>query len=179
MLRMTIAEQNILIRRFSLEDAAHLSDYLLRLSAATQQRFAPHGYAANAIQAFYQQDPRLGALIAIDTKQEAIIGYAAFRQEAFQHDLQRYTTYTDLPAATQCMNYAPSVADAWQGKGLGKRLLQETIALAKSANMQALVLWGGVQCDNEQAIQYYRKNGFIELDSFMHHGCNLDMYLPL
>lgn len=179
MLRTTLSGQPILIRRFSLDDAAHLSAYLLGLSAATQQRFAPHGYAANAIQAFYQQDPRLGALIAIDTKQEAIIGYVAFRQEAFEHDLQRYTTYTDLPAATQCMNYAPSVADAWQGKGLGKLLLHQTIELAKSAGMQALVLWGGVQCDNEQAIHYYRKNGFIELGSFMHQGCNLDMCLPL
>jgi ribosomal protein S18 acetylase RimI-like enzyme len=77
------------------------------------------------------------------------------------------------------MNYAPSVADAWQGKGLGKLLLQQTMKLAKSAGMQALVLWGGVQCDNEQAIHYYRKNGFIELGSFMHQGCNLDMCLPL
>jgi GNAT superfamily N-acetyltransferase len=179
MLRTTLSGQPILIRRFSLDDAAHISTFLYKLSPATQQRFAPHGYAVNAIQDFYQHDPRLGALVAIDTKQETIIGYVAFRQEAFEHDLQRYTTYTDLPAPTQCMNYAPSVADAWQGKGLGKLLLQQTMKLAKSAGMQALVLWGGVQCDNEQAIHYYRKNGFIELGSFMHQGCNLDMCLPL
>lgn len=179
MLRVTIAEQNILIRRFSLEDAAHLSAYLLGLSAATQQRFAPHGYAVNAIQQFYQQDTKLGALIAIDTKQERIIGYAASRQGLFKYDLERYAAYNNLPDAALCMNYAPSVADDWQGKGLGKLLLQETIALARLANMQALVLWGGVQSNNEQAIAYYRKNGFIELGGFVHNGDNLDMYLPL
>lgn len=179
MLRTTLSGQPILIRRFSLDDAAHISTFLYKLSPETQQRFAPHAYYPEAIQDCYKHDPALSSFIAIDTKQETIIGYAAFRQGLFMHDIERYTGYANLPDAVSCMNYAPSVADAWQGKGLGTLLLQQTIELAKSAGMQALVLWGGVQCDNEQAIHYYRKNGFIELGSFMHQGCNLDMYLPL
>lgn len=179
MLRISIADQPILIRRFSLQDAVHLSNYLNNLSPATQQRFAPHGNAAAAIQAFYQQDPLTGASIAIDIAQEAVIGYAAYRQTLFAHDFPRYAAYNKMPQPEVCMNFAPSVADAWQGKGLGNLLLEQTIQIAQSANMQALVLWGGVQCDNAQAIHYYRKNGFIELGSFKHHGCNMDMYLPL
>jgi GNAT superfamily N-acetyltransferase len=179
MLRISLANQPILIRRFSLDDAMHLSAYLYNLSPATRQRFAPHGYTREAILDCYQHDAALGSLIAIDTKQERIIGYAAFRQGLFTHDLERYAAYNSLPDAAVCMNYAPSVADDWQGKGLGKHLLQAVIQTALNAGMLSLVLWGGVQSSNEQAIAYYRKNGFIELGKFVHHGENLDMYLPL
>ncbi len=46
----------------------------------------------------------------------------------------------------------------FQGKGIGKKLLTQTINIAKQHEMK--YLWLGVWEKNEQAIQFYKRNGF-------------------
>jgi len=46
----------------------------------------------------------------------------------------------------------------FQGKGIGKKLLTQTINIAKQCKMR--YLWLGVWEKNEQAIQFYKRNGF-------------------
>ena len=44
------------------------------------------------------------------------------------------------------------------GKGVGKKLLEESIAIAKQKNKQ--LIWLGVWKQNARAIAFYQKNGF-------------------
>ena len=38
-------------------------------------------------------------------------------------------------------------------------------------------LWGGVQCNNEKAVNFYLKHGFRILGQFEYNGWNYDMVL--
>ncbi|MFK7904817.1 MAG: GNAT family N-acetyltransferase [Chitinophagales bacterium] len=51
----------------------------------------------------------------------------------------------------------------FQGKGIGKKLLKQAINIAKKCEMK--YLWLGVWEENEQAIQFYKRNGFEVFNS--------------
>ena len=74
---------------------------------------------------------------------------------------------------------APSVADHYQSKGIGSKMLQFVIDDIKAKGAKRLVLWGGVQKTNVKAIRFYSKFGFNTLGEFDYNGLNLDMSLDL
>ncbi|TAE53568.1 MAG: GNAT family N-acetyltransferase, partial [Bacteroidetes bacterium] len=49
----------------------------------------------------------------------------------------------------------------------------------KASGKRRIILWAGVQGDNEKAKQFYRKQGFRTLGQFDFHGLNYDMVLEL
>lgn len=68
------------------------------------------------------------------------------------------------------------MADAWQGLGLGGKMLQFILGdLRTTTNVNRLILWGGVQADNFRAVKYYENNGFRVLGKFDYQGDNYDM----
>lgn len=50
----------------------------------------------------------------------------------------------------------------YQRKGLGKRLFEKAIDIAKQEKIETV--WLGVWEENLKAIKFYKKNGFIEFD---------------
>ena len=52
------------------------------------------------------------------------------------------------------------VLAAYHGKGVGKRLFDQAINIAKQENLK--VIWLGVWEENPRAIRFYKKNGFVE-----------------
>lgn len=78
-----------------------------------------------------------------------------------------------------CCTLAPSVADEWQGRGIGTILFDFVQAQLQAAGIRQLILWGGVQSTNLPAQGFYRKKGFIRLGSFEYHGRNDDMLLEM
>lgn len=54
------------------------------------------------------------------------------------------------------------VRNNYHGKGVGQQLLDYAIQLAKQKNMQAV--WLGVWENNQRAINFYKKNGFVTFD---------------
>jgi len=60
----------------------------------------------------------------------------------------------------------PCISDAYQNKGLGTSLFKYLIGVAKEFEQEKLILWGGVYADNDRAIKYYEKNGFMKLGEF-------------
>jgi len=71
------------------------------------------------------------------------------------------------------------VADDWQGKGIGQQLLQHVLREMKTLGRRRAILWGGVQSDNQRAVNLYLRNGFRTLGEFEYHGLNSDMILDL
>lgn len=55
------------------------------------------------------------------------------------------------------------VAAFTKGKGLGKRLLQTAVEVAEEHKKE--YLWLGVWEQNEAAIRFYQKNGFVAFDT--------------
>ncbi len=54
------------------------------------------------------------------------------------------------------------VLQAFHGKRIGQLLLDETIKIAKEMAVNSV--WLGVWEENDRAIQFYSKNGFVEFD---------------
>lgn len=80
---------------------------------------------------------------------------------------------------TSDCTFAPSVADAWQSCGVGNSLFQFILSSLKATEVKRIILWGGVQIDNEKAVNYYKKNAFKTLGQFYYNGENYDMVLDV
>jgi ribosomal protein S18 acetylase RimI-like enzyme len=167
------------LRRLVPEDLDRLHDYLQNLSSESKKRFGPHSFERQAIADFYQHSEEHLGYVAIDTTTLAIVAYAIIKIGFFEHDRFRLEGYgLKLDPVTDC-NYAPSVADGWQGCGLGNAMFRQIKSDLLGRGFKRMILWGGVQSDNEKAIRFYRKNGFKTLGTFEYHGWNEDMFLEI
>lgn len=157
-------------------DLTALHAYLLALSPATRQRFGPHSFEPEALYRMYREEPiaGFGAFSG-----ERLVAYAIIRKGLVPHDRERLMGYAYPLEESACCTFAPSVADDWQGRGLGGILLQHILAVLSGEGYRQLVLWGGVQFGNMPAQRYYQKTGFKKLGSFEYQGSNDDMVLEL
>ena len=57
--------------------------------------------------------------------------------------------------------------------------MPHVIKMAQTSKISSIVLMGGTQKSNRQAVRFYQKNGFIELGEFQTDVANIDMYLPI
>lgn len=155
-----------------------LVQYLHNLSEETKQRFGPHPFDKDTVSAFYTNPKNLG-YCAIDTEQGRLIAYAIIRHGYLEHDSPRLSAYGLQLNHQTDSSFAPSVADDWQGKGLGKELFAFIMPELISLGINRVILWGGVQSNNERAVRYYQKLGFQTLGHFEYHGMNTDMVCRL
>ena len=171
--------REILIGQLEPADLPFLHSYLNSLSHLTRQRFAPHDFDYNAIANIHKAGSPFLGFIARERGSETVIAYAILKVGLLEHDLPRLQQYIAGKGTLLNFNYAPSVADSWQGTGTGTAVLNYIIQVLNPQTGYRLILWGGVQAGNHSAIRFYRKNGFIVLGQFSFNGPNLDMVLPV
>jgi acetyltransferase len=70
--------------------------------------------------------------------------------------------YVANPDGESC-EYAIVVADGWQGRGLGRRLMEQLIAVARTRGLRRMV--GHVLAENRGMLELARKLGFVIGDS--------------
>jgi len=166
--------RQLFLRRLNSNDLDNLFDYLQNLSLETKRRFGPHPFDRQSIFDFYLSDTHKGYVVHTMEPDE-IIAYAIIKIGFLEHDCTRLQSYgLTLDYKTDC-TFAPSVADAWQSCGVGNTLFQFILSEVLTMGIERIILWGGVQCDNERAVNYYKRNGFKTLGQFTHNGENYDM----
>ncbi|MCU0390550.1 MAG: GNAT family N-acetyltransferase [Thermoflexibacter sp.] len=166
--------QTIILRKLDLQDTELLIAYWHGLSDETKKRFAPHVFDNQTIISLHK-DVNYQGYIAQEAHTSAIIGYAIIKIGYLEHDKSRLEAYyLSLSNTTDC-TFAPSVADAWHGSGLGTVLFNFVMNEAKDKGIKRVILWGGVQKSNMRAIRFYQKNGFRILGQFLYQGENYDM----
>jgi len=172
-------DNNYRVRRLQAGDIDALCSYLHGLSDETRRRFGPHPFNRHALtEIFLEQDQFLG-YIATYNESDTIIAYSVIKKGYLEHDSPRLRSYgLELSMQTDC-TFAPSVADDWQGKGVGTRMFGTILDDLKNMGFHRIILWGGVQSGNEPAVKYYNRLGFITLGQFEYYGMNLDMILPI
>ena len=163
---------------FTLADTPVLFSYLQQLSAITRSRFAPHGFeSADILTAYASPCALFGYLGFLNNKE--LIAYTVVKIGYLQQDAPRLQSYgLSLHPLTDAA-VAPSVADAWQGRGAGGAMMQAVIHDLKPKGINRLLLWGGVQTTNEKAVGFYKRMGFWEAGSFEYNGSNTDMVMEL
>jgi diamine N-acetyltransferase len=166
-------------------DAILLGDYFLSLSDQTKQRYGPHRFDRETAEALVATTDHAHTLRMIATvpsgMTEQVIAYIILILGIREDDAARYALLNlPLHADTDC-TLAPSVADAYQSKGLGSLLLQHLKLVARRLGRTRMVLWGGTQATNDRAIHYYHKHGFQTVGEFQEppgHN-NYDMTVDL
>ncbi len=172
--------KHIQFSQLNTADFTKLELYYNNLSDATKSRFAPHEFTEPALQQMYSAAQNNIGFITLETETDKIIAYAIIKLGYLQHDSERLNSYgIQLNTITDC-TFAPSVADEWQGCGIGKQLFYSIIEALKSTAVKRMFLWGGVQSSNSSALNFYKNLGFIILGEFEYYGDNKDMvyYLP-
>ena len=170
--------QTLALRNLNHTDWGQLSTYLSGLSLESRKRSGPHPFDLASVEAFYGQPENRG-YVAIVPESGEIVAYAILRNGYLQHDRARLESYgVTLNSDTDC-TFAPSVADSWQSCGVGNALLRFILSAIKESSRNRIILWGGVQADNEKAVNFYLKNGFRILGSFEYNGQNFDMVLDI
>lgn len=167
------------LRKLTPGDFTDLSIYLQQLSPQTKGRFGPHPFDERSVAEFYNSSETYFGYVAQDMEENKIIAYSVLKTGYLEHDRQRLESYgLQLSHTTDC-TFAPSVADNWQGMGIGNKLIQFIIPDLKARGINRIILWGGVQMNNEKALNYYVRNGFKILGQFSYNGENYDMMLEI
>jgi GNAT superfamily N-acetyltransferase len=172
----TKQNKTVQIQTFSTTQTSRLVEYFEKLSILSKQRFAPHGFNEHDILQIFQHPSTFIAFTVSELNLHQIIAYAIVNLKIPEDEANRFRNY-GLHINQHDALFAPSVADAWQGTGVGTHLLTFSKDYLKKFGVKRLLLWGGVQSSNEQAKKYYLKQDFQYLGSFEHNGLNEDMIL--
>lgn len=156
----------ILARPLLKTDSDRLGAYFESLSAETRSRFGPHGLdAATATRLCAEIDPAQ-VLRWVAVAGDDLVAYFILMWSVTTYERERYAARGIALSVEEDCTFAPSVADRFQGYGLGSRLFEPLRSLARAAGRRRIVLLGGTQATNARAIAFYRKLGFVELASF-------------
>jgi ribosomal protein S18 acetylase RimI-like enzyme len=171
--------KQVFLKRLQPIDFDKLAYYLQNLQPETTRRFGPHGFDRQTIGGLFENTESHRGYIALDLETDEVVAYSIIKTGFLEHDGPRLSSYgLTLDAATDC-TFAPSVADAWQSMGVGNSLFLFVLADLQTLGIKRIILWGGVQCSNTKAVNYYLKNGFKTLGQFEYNGANYDMVLDL
>jgi ribosomal protein S18 acetylase RimI-like enzyme len=165
----------ILLRRLTDPDTDSLHDYLLGLSEETRRRFGPHPFDRETLADLYSHPAKYEGFVAIEPEAGKIVAYAVIKRGYLEHDRARLENLGFYPDSFSDATFAPSVADQWQNRGIGRQLFDFMIRGLQAEGVRRIILWGGVQCDNHLAVNYYRHLGFTILGQFEYYGQNYDM----
>ena len=166
-------DRTLHLRRLQTTDQDALYKYLMGLSDETRKRFGPHPFDKETIAAIISHPETYSGFVAdVDG---GIVAYSIIKKGFLEHDRPRLESYGLTLDPLADATFAPSVADGWQGLGLGSELFHYMIPILQSEGIKRIILWGGVQCSNHLAVSYYRKLGFSILGQFEYYGQNYDM----
>ncbi len=171
------------VRLLRPDDTERLADYFDSLGPVSRSRYGPHAFDyATAVSICGSLDPRemmriVGCLG--EGPSERIIAYLLVHRGVRESDGRRYAELGIPLAAEQTGALAPSVADAYQGRGVGSAVMARLLDMVRSVGVRRLVLWDGVIADNDRARAFYTKWGFRKVGEFRTSCLNYDMMLDL
>lgn len=153
------------------DDGEKLARFLADLSAESRRLSTFAGYdraaADELCHAIARYDKLRLAVVASSQPDTPIVGLFEYSFDLTAGDTSRYTKHhIPLSPATDC-RFGPTLADAWQNRGVGSRLLPAVWDFARRFGRSRVILWGGVLADNSRAIRFYEKNGFQHAGRFV------------
>jgi GNAT superfamily N-acetyltransferase len=180
--RLLLDGEHVILRLLLPGDGELLGRYFEGLSEETRRRFGPHPLTTGEAQDLCARIDRHSALrfvALLPGTAPQIIAYFILMLSAGEPETARYKEYgIQLDNAADCA-FAPSVADAYQSRGLGSLLMPHIIEVARRMGKRALVLMGGTQSTNTRAVGFYEKFGFERVGSYFTEIENYDMILRL
>lgn len=167
---MATGEQ-LILRPLIPSDGEMLTRFLQALSPESRRLSTFAGYdratAQELCDAIARYDKLRLAVVETDKAEASIVGLMEFSFDLTSGDILRYANYgIGLDQKSDC-RFGPTLADGWQNRGLGSRLLPPLWQIARGFGRSRVILWGGVLADNSRAIRFYAKNGFRHVGRFV------------
>jgi ribosomal protein S18 acetylase RimI-like enzyme len=173
-------DNHFILRLLNKDDSDVLLLYFNNLSEQTKKRYAPHPFDKVSVEQICQNLSFDNIIrYVVEDANHQIIAYFLFKKEIFDYEFVRIAEKRNNLPRNSSFDFAPSIADAHQGAGLGKEIFRLCINELKILGCTHLVLWGGVQKSNEKAVKYYQKLGFQIVNEFEYQGLNYDMIMNL
>jgi ribosomal protein S18 acetylase RimI-like enzyme len=173
---MTTQNENLTFRKIISTDHEKLFNYLNNLSDESKRRFGPHPFDYDTVgRICYQTDSDYTYFVVEKTDSSRLIAYAILKKGTLDFEKSRLEGYGLILDNDSDYVLAPSVADDYQSKGIGNLLMEFLISELKVIDAKRIILWGGVQKDNQRAVNYYLKHHFTIIGEFEYNGQNFDM----
>jgi len=164
------------VRQLEKPDEEALFAYLNGLSAESRSRFGPHPFDRETVHGICRNLPDDVLRFVAVPPDNVLVAYLLVKCGMLPEDRRRYEALGLFFDEETTCTFAPSVADAWQGSGLGNALFGHVLEALRPYPFRRLVLWGGVQASNQRARNYYARNGFEAVGHFWHNDKdNVDM----
>jgi GNAT superfamily N-acetyltransferase len=168
--------KTVVMRPLRASDEQALGDYFVNLSANTRSLFAPHSFDRDTAHSICcGAEERATVRFVAEDERGNIIAYFILHLEITDEAAERYD---NLDPDSVC-SVAPSVADEWQGQGLGRQMMRYVMEIAAAFGNEQMILSGGVQAENEQAMHFYRRMGFRKVRDFQDDVPRYDMMTRL
>ena len=167
---------NCVLRPLQAADSEALADYFCGLTEQTRARFGPHPLTREFAQQLCARQNDTATRYVVENKGK-IIGYFILEYAMSEHEAARYHSLgIDLQSDLDPL-FAPSIADAFQSKGIASAVMPLLIEEAMRKGARSLVLMGGTQEGNLTARNFYAKFGFKPHGGFQTDSWNIDMRL--
>ncbi len=176
--KQVLLEGSYTLRSLQPFDASPLARYFDGLSDATRRRFKPHPLDHQTAASLCERS-LAGELRYVVIWGKQIIGYFVLDSHSSQHEAARFLSHGIALQDGVDFLFAPSIADAWQGRGVASLSMPALLQFARVAGARSLVLMGGTQATNVAAIAFYEKLGFQRYGGYYTDMFNHDMRLCL
>jgi len=117
------------------------------------------------MQAWFEERQQSGFPVIVAEANGEVAGYATYGTFRFKVGF-RFT-----------VEHSVYVSENHNGKGIGKLLITELIALAKKQNLHTMI--GCIDAENKGSIEFHKKFGFTEEGVLKQSGYKFDRWLDL
>ena len=170
--------EDLVMRELRPTDARALALYFDQLGATTRRRFQPHPLTS-AEAGRLCSAPAESALRLVIEHTAGLVAYFIVDTALSPHEEGRYAKQGITLERGLDFLFAPSVHDRWQNKGLASMAMPFILDICQVWGARSLVLMGGTQATNAQAIAFYEKFGFARHGGYETDCFNHDMRLLL
>lgn len=117
------------------------------------------------MQAWFNEKKQSNFPVLVTEENGKVTGYGTYGQFR-PHEAYQY-----------CVEHSVYVSPKWQGKGIGKQLILELIAIAKKENYHTMV--AGIDAENKFSIEFHKKLGFTQVGYLKEVGHKFERWLDL
>jgi diamine N-acetyltransferase len=155
-------------------DADKISNYFQSLGPESKRRFQPHPLTPE-FSALICKESEPTALRSVVECSGRIVAYFILEGEMSENEAGRYDHHGIQLQSGEDYLFAPSVADNYQNLGVASAAMPHLLSVARDLGARSLVLMGGTQATNAQAIGFYEKFGFKRFGGYQTDVFNHDM----
>lgn len=117
------------------------------------------------MEAWFTEKQEANWPVIVAVQDEEVMGYAT------------YGTFRTKAGYRFSVEHSVYVSENHNGKGIGKQLLLELIALAKVGEFHTMI--GGIDADNTGSIEFHKKFGFEDAGTIKQAGYKFDRWLDV